>query len=125
MARYRSTGTSAWKPGVWLLLLVLLTTTSGCVTTLGWVPDNVKPRKLSDSTTLTPNYTEVKQWAYDVQDAYDSRATMNRQAAYFGALFAVAAAGAEHRRWPQLKRFKPHAALGASGLNASATPLMQ
>ena len=78
---------------VWLLLSVLLVATSGCFTTLGYIPDNLKTRHLSDQERLTPTYKEVKQWAYDVQDAYGSRATTNRYATYFGALFAAAAAG--------------------------------
>lgn len=64
---------------------------SGCVTTLGYVPEHLKP---SDTTSYVPTYPEVKKWAYDVVDGYDSRATMNRQAVYVAALFGAAAAGA-------------------------------
>lgn len=60
---------------------------SGCVTTLGYVPEYIKP---SDQQTLMPTYTEVKKWATDVVDGYDSRATMNRQALYLGSLVAAA-----------------------------------
>jgi len=36
----------------------------------------------------------VKEWAYDVIDGYDTRATINRQSLYAGALLAAAAVGA-------------------------------
>jgi hypothetical protein len=39
-------------------------------------------------------YPDVKNWAYNVADGYDSRATLNRQALYGGALVAVAGASA-------------------------------
>jgi hypothetical protein len=73
------------------LVLCVGATNSGCMTTLGYVPEHLKP---SDKTTFTPTYSEVKKWAYDVADGYDSRATMNRQAIYVGALLAAAAVGA-------------------------------
>jgi hypothetical protein len=65
---------------------------SGCVTTLGYIPEHPKP--IADTATLTPTYGEVKKWAYDVLDGYDSRATLNRHAIYGGALIAAAAVGA-------------------------------
>ena len=64
---------------------------SGCVTTLGYVPEHLKP---ADTTTYIPTYTEVKKWAYDVVDGYDSRATKNRYAIYGAATIAAAAVSA-------------------------------
>lgn len=63
----------------------------GCVTTLGYVPEHLKPK---DKATYIATYAEVKEWAFDVVDGYDSRATMNRYAIYGGALLGAAAAGA-------------------------------
>ncbi|MGH8604724.1 MAG: hypothetical protein ACREXR_18645, partial [Gammaproteobacteria bacterium] len=69
---------------------------SGCVTTLGYVPEYPKPEKewwgSRTNFSKTPNLGEVKKWAMDVIDGYDSRATMNRQADYAGALIAGAGA---------------------------------
>lgn len=64
---------------------------SGCVTTLGYVPEHLKP---SDTATYIPTYAEVKKWAYDVVDGYDSRAIINRYAIYGGALVGASAIGA-------------------------------
>ncbi|MGH8581375.1 MAG: hypothetical protein ACREWG_01010 [Gammaproteobacteria bacterium] len=58
---------------------------------MGYVPEQPK---LSDTETVTPSYVEVKTWAYDVIDGYDSRATLNRQSIYMGAFAAAAAVGA-------------------------------
>ena len=80
------------RQGLALLLLCAVTTNSGCVTTLGYIPEHPKP--MADTTTITPKYGEVKKWAYDVLDGYDSRATMNRNAIYGGALIAAAAVSA-------------------------------
>ncbi len=74
-----------------VVILFAYGVTSGCVTTLGYVPEHLKP---ANTETYIPTYAEVKKWAYDVVDGYDSRATMNRHALHFGALFAAAAAGA-------------------------------
>jgi hypothetical protein len=41
-----------------------------------------------------PSYDEIRYWAYDVEDAYDSRATANRYALYAAALLGAAAIGA-------------------------------
>lgn len=76
------------------ITLAACLTASGCVTTFGYVPENLKVRQMQDGTTVTPSYGEVKRWAYDVADGYDSRSTMNRRAIYFGALFGAAAIGA-------------------------------
>jgi len=65
---------------------------SGCVTTLGYVPEAVKAKE--DKVTLRPTYHEVKKWASDVADGYDSRNTMNRHAIYAGATLAAASVGA-------------------------------
>jgi hypothetical protein len=43
------------------------------------------------SSNYVPSYGEVRHWAYDVQDGYDSRATANRYALYVGALLGAAA----------------------------------
>jgi hypothetical protein len=67
---------------------------SGCATTLGYVPEQLKLRDMQDTNTFTPNYSEVKEWAYDVGDGYDSRATLNRYSLYGGALLAAVAVGA-------------------------------
>jgi hypothetical protein len=82
------------RPAVSLLAIVLGTSlaSSGCVTTLGYVPEYIKPK--ADPVTLKPTYAEVKKWSLDVLDGYDSRATMNRQALYFGALLAAAGVAA-------------------------------
>ena len=77
---------------VLVAMLVSAVTTSGCstLTTLGYVP-HLKP---SDTTTYIPTYSEVKGWAYDVADGYDSRAIINRRSGYAGAILAAAAVGA-------------------------------
>ncbi len=81
----------------------LSTATSGCLTSLGYVPDLMKPRSMTQATgalmgpprgTWSPTYPEVKEWAYDVADGYSSRSTMNRYALYWGAFVAAAGAGA-------------------------------
>jgi hypothetical protein len=78
------------------ILVVLLFTvgSSGCATTLGYVPEQLKLRDMEDKDTFTPTYPEVKEWAYDVVDGYDSRATLNRYSLYGGALLAAVAVGA-------------------------------
>ena len=73
-------------------LLLCSVTLSGCVTTLGYVPEYVKPTQNKD--TLVPTYTEVKTWAMNVLDGYDSRASINRQALYAGAVLAAASVSA-------------------------------
>ena len=52
------------------ILVVLLFTVgrSGCATTLGYVPEQLKLRDMEDKDTFTPTYSEVKEWAYDVGD---------------------------------------------------------
>lgn len=69
---------------------------SGCMTTLGYVPEYPKPEQQwwggGPNFSETPKLGEVKEWAMDVVDGYDSRATMNRQADYVGALIAGAGA---------------------------------
>lgn len=54
---------------------------AACVTTLGYVPGHLKPK---GKATYIPTYGEVKEWAFDMVDGYDSRATMNRYAIYGG-----------------------------------------
>lgn len=74
-----------------LTAISLAATTSGCATWLGYVPEQVRP---GDNIAQAPSYAEVKEWAYDVIDGYDTRATINRQSLYAGALLAAAAVGA-------------------------------
>lgn len=86
------------------LLFTLISFSSGCFTTLGYVPDTIKPRQISGASgslvaktvsgTWTPSLKEVKAWAYDVADGYGSRASANRNALYVGYFIAAAAAGA-------------------------------
>lgn len=77
-----------------LVVLFFTVGSSGCVTTLGYVPEQIKLRNMKDQKTFTPEYSEVKTWAYDVLDGYDSRATANRYALYGGALLGAVAVGA-------------------------------
>ena len=63
---------------------------SACSTTLGYVPEMVEP----DGSTVPPTYGEVRKWADEVADGYDSRNTLNRYAIYGGALTAAAGVGA-------------------------------
>ncbi|MDH5667249.1 MAG: hypothetical protein OEY86_04475 [Nitrospira sp.] len=77
--------------GTVLLLISTLVTTPGCITTLGYVPEQIKP---ADKITYRPTYSEVKKWANDVVDGYDSRASINRDALYVGALLAAVGVGA-------------------------------
>ncbi|MEO8601397.1 MAG: hypothetical protein ABI629_02365 [bacterium] len=70
---------------------------SGCTPRLGYIPHDVYAGGLfSDSHVpkTTPPYADVKQWAYDVSDGYDSRATFNRQAMNTGGLLALASVSA-------------------------------
>lgn len=72
-----------------LLLVCALATNSGCVTTLGYLPDDIKPE---DPT--RPTYKEVVKWGTDLKDGYGSRASGNRSAIYGGAIIAAAAVSA-------------------------------
>lgn len=92
MQRSMSTGKPWFRLVIMVCLLFAGVTNSGCATTLGYIPEHPKP--IADTTTITPTYGEVKKWAYDVLDGYDSRATINRNAIYGGALIAAAAVGA-------------------------------
>lgn len=75
-----------------ILFVTMATVISGCAATkFGYIPEDVKP---SNENTMTPTYSEVKEWAYAVADGYDTRATLNRYAIYGGALIGAAAAGA-------------------------------
>lgn len=73
------------------IILLASLMSAGCVTTLGYVPEHIKP---ANKDTYTPTYSEVKKWAYDVVDGYDSRATKNRYAIYGAATLAAAAVSA-------------------------------
>ena len=73
--------------------LALSLAVSGCVTSLGYYPDNLKYRQVSDSSDTVPKYETVKQWAYDVHDGFDTRATVNHYALEYGAVLGLAAAG--------------------------------
>ncbi|MGH8537701.1 MAG: hypothetical protein ACREXM_14885 [Gammaproteobacteria bacterium] len=90
MNRYTSGLIGRWTR-VALTAISFAATTSGCATWLGYVPEHVRP---GDNITQAPSYAEVKEWAYDVIDGYDTRATINRQSLYAGALLAAAAVGA-------------------------------
>jgi hypothetical protein len=83
---------SRW-PRVFTGAVLLAVVCSGCLTSLGYVQENIKDREIADRKNLVPSYDEVKIWARRVQDAYDARATANRHAQSFGALLATAAAG--------------------------------
>ena len=74
------------------ILVVVAFTQAGCVTTLGYVPEGIKVRQMTQGPATGPTYAEVVTWAEDVADGYDSRATMNRNALYGGALLGVAGA---------------------------------
>jgi hypothetical protein len=77
---------------------------SGCATTLGYVPAYPKPGgdgkflhllpNRSAQWGKTPTYDNVHRWAYDVMDAYGSRATINRHIDSAGASLAVTGAAA-------------------------------
>lgn len=73
--------------------LALSLATSGCVTSLGYYQANLKVKDVQGATNWVPAYETVKHWAYDVQDGFDSRATLNHYALQYGTLFALAAAG--------------------------------
>lgn len=79
-----------------LVLVIVAIGQSGCVSSLGYVPEAVKIRQMTSGTNTPasdgPRYEDVVTWADDVADGYDSRATMNRNALYGGALLGVAAA---------------------------------
>ena len=76
----------------------------GCSTHLGYVPHDVyapsfwpfqsTTGQTPKNTSPVPSYQDVKNWGFNVADGYDSRATANRQAVYFGALTAAAGVGA-------------------------------
>lgn len=84
---------SQWRRLLPVVIIAGITVTSGCAATkLGYIPEDVESS--DNTTTITPTYPEVKTWAYDVADGYDSRATLNRYAVYGGALIGAAAAGA-------------------------------
>lgn len=68
-----------------MMVLFLCMVSSGCVTTLGYYPEYIK-----QPSAPTPTLPEVRKWATDVMDGYDSRATMNRYSLYGGALVAAA-----------------------------------
>lgn len=97
-------GTTRWgipalRLGVLTLVASLLL--GGCSTHLGYVPHDVYAPSFwpnvngaNKPQSYQPSYQDVKNWAYNVSDGYDSRATLNRQALYGGALVAVAGASA-------------------------------
>ena len=77
------------RPAIVTLLLCSLVTSSGCMTTLGYLPDDIKPADLTH-----PTYQEVVKWGTDLKDGYGSRASANRNTIYGGALVAAAAVSA-------------------------------
>jgi hypothetical protein len=74
------------------VLAALSVHATACVTTLGYVPEYVKVR--GEGKDALPSYAAVREWATDVGDGYDSRASMNRSALYAGAVVAAAAVSA-------------------------------
>lgn len=70
-------------------VMVLCVALSGCVTTVGYIPEYPK-----DASKPLPTYHEVQTWATNVIDGLDSRATMNRQALNYSAVIALGAASA-------------------------------
>jgi hypothetical protein len=84
-----------------ILVLMALFVLSGCSTRLGYVPYDVYagcfwPRKCAGNTadSKPPTYSDVKNWALQVADGYDTRSTFNRRAIYGGALIAAASTSA-------------------------------
>jgi hypothetical protein len=71
-------------------LLILATIGSGCCTKLGYFPEQVK----DTNSGRPPTYPQVRTWALQVADGYDTRHTTNRYSLYAGALTAAAGAGA-------------------------------
>ena len=71
-----------------LFLLSILT--SGCCPKLGYFPEQVR----TSDEGRPPTYREVRTWALDVADGYDTRHTTNRYSLYIGALTAAAGVGA-------------------------------
>jgi hypothetical protein len=69
---------------------------SGC-TSFGYYPENLSAKQIvkgGGTDNIVPKYSTVKKWAYDVQDGLDTRATINHYALEYGAILALAAAGA-------------------------------
>ena len=89
MQRSIPTGRTSFRMVIVVCFLFAGLTNSGCVTTLGYLPDDIKP---ADQT--KPTYKEVVQWGTDLKDGYGSRATANRNAIYGGAIIAAAAVSA-------------------------------
>lgn len=85
-------GTPLVKSVLIALLLYVVTSTSGCVTSLGYIPERIE----SIPTEVPPEvaYSEAHQWAGKVADGYATRATMNRYAIFGGATIAAAAVSA-------------------------------
>ncbi len=73
--------------------LALSLAVSGCVTSFGYYQENLKVKQVKGAQEWVPEYPTVKHWAYDVQDAFDTRATVNHYALEYGVLFSLAAAG--------------------------------
>ncbi len=118
IVKRRTTGSFLTCVVILVLTLSVNALLSGCMTTLGYVPEYIKPRNMSDKKTLIPTYREVKEWAIDVADGYDSRAIINRYAQDWGAVLAGAAAGA----LVGLAALHPHAHLSAiTGIPIGAT----
>ncbi len=82
---------SRLRPIIVGLMVCISIAASGCATTLGYIPEVIP---VADKTTYVPTYAEVKKWARDVEDGYDSRAILNRNAIYAGAFLGAAAVGA-------------------------------
>jgi hypothetical protein len=74
--------------------VLLVVSTTGCMTTLGYVPEY--PKKSGDGWMPGADFQEeidyksMRKWALDVVDGYGTRATLNAQADYGAALLAGA-----------------------------------
>jgi hypothetical protein len=78
-----------------IIMVIASLMLGGCSTHLGYVPHDVyAPSFRPNVDAARPRYQEVKNWAFNVADGYDSRAIFNRQAVYGGALIATAATSA-------------------------------
>lgn len=99
-ARSRQVETTRWgirDLRLSVLTLIVSLILGGCSTHLGYVPHDVYAPSFWPDVNVadkSPSYQDVKNWAFNVADGYDSRATANRQALYFGALTAAAGASA-------------------------------
>lgn len=80
------------KSGYFLAGLLFSALLTGCaLSNVGFIPDSADS---SDFNENEPTLTNVRKWAAEVADGYDSRATMNRYATYVGGSMATLSIGA-------------------------------